>query len=103
MKKKLLVGLFVISFLGACASPAAMLGPVYTFGTTGNTLQTGLTFGSNELITKYTGKTPIENLQEVDFLEEKNIKKKTLESEDFFILVKNKIEKTATILKRSNQ
>ena len=32
-----------------------------------------------------------------------NIQKKTLESEDFYLLVKNKIEKTNNILKLSNQ
>ena len=50
-----------MGFLGACASPSAMLGPAYTFGTTGNTLQTGFTYGSNELITQYTGKSPLEH------------------------------------------
>ena len=92
-----------MSFLGACASPSAMLGPAYTFGTTGSTFHTGFTYGSNELITKYTGKTPLENLQDVNLIEEKNIKKKTLQSEDFYILVKNKIEKTANIFSRVNQ
>ena len=80
-----------------------MLGPAYTFGTTGNTLQTGFTYGSNEFIKQYTGKTPIENLQDVSFIEEKNIQKKTLQSEDFFILVKNKIKKTHNILNKFNQ
>ena len=45
----------------------------------------------------YTGKTPIENIQEIGSIAKKannNIKKKTLESQDFYILVKNKIEKT---------
>ena len=92
-----------MSFLGACASPSAMLGPAYNFGTTGNALQTGFTYGSNEFITQYTGKTPLENLQDAKFIEEKNIKKKTLQSEDFYILVKNKIEKTNKILNKFNQ
>ena len=92
-----------MSFLGACASPSAMLGPAYTFGTTGNTLQTGFTYGSNELITMYTGKTPVENVKEKISLDDnKNIQKKTLESEDFYILVKNKIKKTSGILNKSN-
>ena len=54
----------------------------------------------------YTGKTPIENLKEISSTENrkiKNIHKKTLESEDFFILVKQKVEKTNKILKSSNQ
>jgi hypothetical protein len=32
---------FLFSFLGACASPTAMLGPAYTLTSTGNILQAG--------------------------------------------------------------
>ena len=46
--------------------------------------------GSNRMITMYTGKTPIENVKEITLNHEKNIKKQTLESEDFYFLVKNK-------------
>ena len=101
--KKIIFGLFIISFLGACTSPTAMLGPAYTLTSTGNIYQSGLTYGSNELITMYTGKTPIQNIKEITLKDKKNIMKKTIESEDFFILVKNKIEKTSRILKLSNQ
>ena len=106
VNKKIILGLFIISFLGACASPTAMLGPAYTLSSSGNIYQAGLTYGSNEMITIYTGKTPIENLQEISSEKKnsiRNIQKKTLESEDFFILVKNKIEKTGSILKLSSQ
>ena len=54
------------------------------------------------MITKYTGKTPLENFKEIKTLSKKqtkNIKKETLESEEFYILVKNKIDKTSGILK----
>ena len=100
--KKLIFGLFTIIFLGACTAPTAMLGPVYTFTSTGSVVQTGISVGSNELVTMYTGKTPIENLKEINKANEKNIHKNTLESEDFYILVKNKIETTSSILKLSN-
>ncbi len=100
--KKFLI-IFPILFLGACTSPTAMLGPAYTFSSTGSVYQSGLTYGSNELITMYTGKTPIENVKEKISLDDnKNIQKKTLESEDFYILVKNKIKKTSGILNKSN-
>ena len=49
----------------------------------------------------YTGKTPLENLQDISSIEienTKNIQKSTLESEDFNILVKNRIKKTNNIL-----
>ena len=104
--KKIIFGLFIVCFLGACSSPTAMLGPAYTLTSTGSGIQAGLNYGSNHLITMYTGKTPIENLKEISNSEnvgKENIQKKTLESEDFYILVKNKIDKTSGILKLSNQ
>ena len=106
INKKIILGLFAISLLGACASPTAMLGPAYTLSSSGSALQAGLSYGSNELITMYTGKTPLENLQDMSQIEienTKNIHKKTLESEDFYFLVKEKIEKTNKILKSSSQ
>ena len=103
--KKIILGLFVFSFLGACSSPTAMLGPAYTLSSSGNVFQAGLNYGSNQMITHYTGKTPIENLKEVSQIKVQkiNIKKKTLESDEFYLLVKSKIEKKNGILKLSNQ
>ena len=100
--KKIVFWLLVSAFLSGCTSPTAMLGPAYTFTSSGNIYQAGLTFGSNEMITRQTGKTPIENIQELS-ANKKNIHKQTLESEDFYILVKNKIDKTKNIFKKSNQ
>ena len=100
--KKIVFWLLVSAFLSGCTSPTAMLGSAYTFTSSGNIYQAGLTFGSNEMITRQTGKTPIENIQELS-VNKKNIQKKTLESEDFYILVKNKIDKTKNIFKKSNQ
>ena len=100
--KKIIIISLAASFISGCTSPSAMLGPAYTLSSTGNTFQAALSYGSNEMITAYTGKTPIENVKEVT-LSEKNIQKQTLESEDFYILVKNKIDQTGAILKRSNQ
>ena len=103
IQKKIILGLLIFSFLGACTSPTAMLGPMYTLSSKGSALQAGFSYGSNELITMYTGKTPFENIQEITEVDKKNIHKKTLESEDFHILVKQSIEKTNKILKSSNQ
>ncbi len=106
INKKIIFGLIVLSFLGGCSSPTAMIGPVYTLSSSGNILQAGLNYGSNQMITKYTGKTPIENLKEINKMNIKkknNIQKETLESEDFYILVKNKIEKTSEIIKLPSQ
>ena len=106
INKKIIFGLFMFGFLGACASPTAMLGPVYTLTSTGNVLQAGLSYGSSEIVTAYTGKTPMENLEEFtsnNLSNKKNIQKQTLESEEFQQLVKNKILKTKEIIKLSNQ
>ena len=106
INKKLILGLFIITLLGGCSSPTAMLGPMYTLSSTGSGLQAGINYGSNELITMYTGKTPIENLKKINVDKKKNetnIQKKTLESEDFHILVKKKIEKANKIIIRTNQ
>ena len=100
--KKIIFWLLVSAFLSGCTSPTALLGPAYTLSSSGNVYQAGLTYGSNEMITRQTGKTPIENIQELS-VNKKNIQKQTLKSEDFYILVKNKIEKTRGIFKKSNQ
>ena len=106
INKKLILGLFLFSMLGACGAPTAMLGPAYTFTSTGNIAQAGLSYGSNTLITSYTGKTPIENLEDItskNLSVKKNIQKQTLQSEDFYQLVKSKIEMTKGKIKLSNQ
>ncbi len=74
INKKIILGLFLASFLGACASPTAMIAPAYSLTSSGNVLQAGLSYGTNQLITVSTGKTPVENLKEIKPVE-KNIKK----------------------------
>ena len=104
--KKSIFGLVILVFLGACTSPTAMLGPAYTLSSTGNIYQASFSYGTNQLITNYTGKSPIENLQEISKdkkIYNNNIKKKTLESDDFYILVKNKIENAKGIINLPNQ
>ena len=106
IKKKLIFGFFVVFFLSSCSSPSAMLGPAYTLSSTGNAHQAGLNYGSNQLVKIYTGKSTIENLKDINKYKnpkEINIRKNTLESEDFYFLVKNKIKNTSKILKLSNQ
>ena len=106
INKKVILGLFLFSMLGACGTPTAMLGPAYTFTTTGNIAQAGLSYGSDHLITSYTGKTPIENIEDItskNLSVKKNIQKQTLQSEDFYQLVKSKIEMTKGKIKLSNQ
>tara|TARA_Y200000002_G_C22446535_1_gene564480 strand:- start:347 stop:682 length:336 start_codon:yes stop_codon:yes gene_type:complete len=103
INKKIILGLFLLGLLCGCSSPSAMLGPAYTLTSTGNIFQTGFTYGSNELITLYTGKTPIENIKDISSKDKKNLRKQTLESEDFHILVKKQIDKTRKKIKTINQ
>ena len=55
------------------------------------------------MITAYTGKTPLENIKEITLNNQKNFQKETLESEEFYILVKKNIENTNKILSPINQ
>ena len=106
INKKIIFGLFLFCFLGACGAPTAMIGPAYTLTSTGNLAQAGLSYGSNKLITNYTGKTPLENLEEMtsnNVLVEKNIKKKTLESNEFKKLIKNNLKIVRIKIKLFNQ
>ena len=104
--KKILFGFIILNFLAACAGPTAMIGPAYTLSSSGNIYQAALSYSSGSAVSKYTGKTPIQNLKKFSNSankKTKNIKKQTLESDDFHKLVKRKIGKTRDILKFSNQ
>ena len=100
--KKIIFGISIFCFLGACTSPNAMLGPAYTLTSTGNVFQAGFSYGSSEMITMYTGKTPMENVIEITS-SENNIQKDTLESDDFKHLIISRVEKANRILNNSNR
>ena len=93
--KKIIIGIFLASFLSGCAQNAALLGPAYTLASTGSVYQAGFTYGSNEIITKTTGKSAAQNFKEV-----LTPKKKDTEFEQ---LVKKNIEETRRKLNLSNQ
>ena len=93
--KKIIIGIFLLSFLGGCAQNAALLGPAYTLATSGNIYHAGFTYGGNEIITKTTGKSVAENFKEA--LEPKT------EDTPFETLVKKNIEETRKKLNLSNQ
>ena len=101
------IKIFGLLFLTGCIqSTASLIGPAYTIGSSGNIYQAGLSYGSNEIITSYTGKTPIENLEELtskNLSAKNNIQKRTLESDDFYQLVKKRIDDTRGKIKLINQ
>ena len=93
--KKILIGIFLLGFLSGCAQNAALLGPAYTLSTSGNIYHASVTYGSNEIITKTTGKSVAQNFKEA------LIPKK--EDTEFEKLVKRNIQKTRRKLNISNQ
>ena len=100
--KKIIAGLFLLFFLNGCVQSTALLGPVYTLTSTGNIYQAGLTYGSNQAVKKITGKSPTENIKSL--VDNKKIKIEEQErQEEFFALVKSRIEKTSKIIKLANQ
>jgi len=96
--KKIIAGLFFVCFLNGCVQGTAFLGPIYTMGSTGSIYQTGLSYGSGKVIKKMTKKKPSENIK--SFLDSKNI---TVKKDEFFVLVKDTIEKKINILNLANQ
>jgi hypothetical protein len=93
--KKIIIGLFFLSLLNGCAQNAALLGPAYTLTSTGNIYHAGLTYGSNEIIIKTTGKSTTENLKQM-------LLPKTEDSE-FEKLVKKNIKETRKKLNLPSQ
>ena len=100
--KKIIAGLFLLFFLNGCVQSAALLGPAYTLTSTGNVLQAGLSYGSNQAVKKITGKSPTENIQSLVENKKKKIEEKE-KQEEFFTLVKSRIEKTSQIIQLANQ
>ena len=100
--KKIIAGLFLLLFLNGCVQTAALLGPAYTLTSTGNIYHAGLSYGSNHVVKKITGKSPTENVQSLVDNKKKKIEEKEKQDE-FFALVKNRIEKTSKIIQLANQ
>ena len=100
--KKIIAGFFLLFFVNGCVQSTALLGPAYTLASTGNIYQAGLSYGSNQAVKKITGKSPTENIKSLT--DNKKIKIEEKESqEEFFALVKSRIEKTSKIIKLANQ
>tara|TARA_B110000261_G_C12746951_1_gene222882 strand:+ start:98 stop:409 length:312 start_codon:yes stop_codon:yes gene_type:complete len=100
--KKIIAGLFLLFFLNGCVQSAALLGPAYTLASTGNIYQASFSYGSNHAVKKITGKSTIENIKNLI-----DNKKSKIDEEqnynEFFALVKNRIEKTSKIINSANQ
>ena len=99
---KIFAGLFLLFFLNGCVQNAALLGPAYTLASNGNIYHAGLSYGSNQAVKKVTGKTPTEYIKSL--VDNKKMKIEEKEKQDeFFALVKSRIEKISKIIKLANQ
>ena len=76
--KKIILALAFVAFLNGCVQSTAMLGPAYTFGSSGSVLQTGLSYGSNKVYTKYKEEKNDKELQETMKSEKRNHELKNL-------------------------
>ena len=101
--KKLIIIAFAMCFLTGCFQNTAFLGPALTVASTGNLYQAGLSYGSSKAIKEMTGKTPTENI--ISFLDSNNtiVEEEEEIYDEFFVLVKGKIEKKSNILNLANQ
>ena len=93
--KKTFIGIFLLGLLSGCAQNIALLGPMYTFGTTGNVYQAGLSYGSEKAITSLTGKSTGQNIKEM--LIPKN------DDSEFQALVKKRVREARKKIELVNQ
>ena len=100
--KKIITGLLLLFFLNGCMQSTALLGSGYTMASTGNIYQAGFTYASNQVVKKVTGKSPTENIKSLADNRKKKIEEKE-KQEEFFALVKSRIEKTSKIIQLANQ
>ena len=89
--KKIIISFFCLTFLYGCVQNVAFLGPAITGASTGSISHASLSYGSNKIIKKITGKTTTENIKSL--LDNKNTTAEEVSYDEFFVLVKSKIEK----------
>jgi len=103
---KLCSKLLLLLFFNGCVQSSAFLGPAVTIASTGNLSHGGLSYGSNKIIKKITGKTPAENIQKMlqsNKKENKIIKLVKEEKNSIIKLAKEKINKAGKIKDLSSQ
>jgi hypothetical protein len=100
--KKIIISILAIYLLNGCVQNTALLGPAVTVASTGNVYQAGLSYGSSKALAKITGRTAKENIKNFTNLKKKKSKEEE-NYDEFFMLVKNRIEETRKIINSSNQ
>tara|TARA_B100000787_G_scaffold150767_1_gene123498 strand:+ start:479 stop:736 length:258 start_codon:yes stop_codon:yes gene_type:complete len=74
--KNIFICFFFTWFLNGCAQNIAILGPIYTYTTTGNIYEAGITYSSNKAVKKITGKTTTENVKSLVHKKKEKLDKK---------------------------
>jgi hypothetical protein len=97
--KNIIIGIFLINTLSGCAQNVALLGPAITLGTTGNVMQAGIQYGTNQAIKQETGKDALTYISDV--VEEDQKKKKF--NKEFVKLLETRIKETREKLDFPNQ
>jgi hypothetical protein len=93
--KKISVGVLIIFALTGCAQNTALLGPAYTYATSGSIYHASLSYGSDKAVNKITGKSTAQNIKEI-------LTPKKKDSE-FQKLVKKRIKETRKKLNLTSQ
>ena len=71
--KKIVFILMSVVLLTGCVQSTAFLGPAITVAATGNIVQGGFTYGTNEVFKKETGKDTIQYVSSLLEPEDKNL------------------------------
>ena len=61
-KTLFLIALFLV-FTGCYQSTASLIGPTVTFGTSGNIVQSAISYSFNESVKKTTGEYPVDHIK----------------------------------------
>ena len=94
-RKSILI-LFGLTALNGCIEGTALLGPAISVGTSGNVYQAGLSYTSNQVIYRATGKTSIDYI--TTFLDPKD------EFEgDLNLILADNIKKLQKVLKKTDE
>ena len=97
--KKYILFFILIVLLNSCVQSTSMVGPAYTFVSTGNIFQTGFTFGANKMVEKETGLSTSEIISNKLNMDKNKKKNDNNIDESLLILVDLNIKKTRAIIK----
>jgi len=97
MIRKLAIYLFLLSALNGCVQGLAFFGPAFSYSKTGSVMQSALSYGTNVAWKKVKAKSSTENTENAF---DDNI---TINNNDFFKSVKNKIDNSSSITNLANQ